>query len=163
MESKHNERFKLCPNCDGRVLIEATICPYCASALEKKILSKEEPISLKDDIRSLSPSETLASLYPPPYRPKVQSSENFEPIEPQAEVKAIDPLEEENEGEVVDNTFLHTMLFSVGINLVLIGLFLFLFAHNKQVILAFNARFWIFYLLIGGPLIYFGYRGFVRK
>ncbi|MBI5346941.1 MAG: hypothetical protein HZB76_07360 [Chlamydiae bacterium] len=166
MSSNQNERLKLCPHCDGRVLVEVALCPYCGVTFEKKELVKaEEKLPNDNTVRSLSPEETLVSLYPPPYRVKPNTSvNNFEAHIPQEEVKVIDPIQEEAlKEEPIDTTFLSTILFSVGVNIALLGLFIFLFAQGKSLILSFNASYWILYILAGAPLIYFGYKGLIKK
>jgi hypothetical protein len=152
MQSNQNERLKLCPHCDGRVLMEVSVCPYCGNVFTEKKDGTKEDTKNTQDMRSLSPEETLASLYPPPYRPKMQQAAFDFPKESIAE-EVVEEKVQVQEKEI--SSFPYVILFSIGINIGLLGLFLFFFAHNGEVILRWNAKFWIVYLIVISSIAFF--------
>ena len=50
------------------------------------------------------------------------------------------------------------LLFSLGVNTLLLGLYLLLFSANGEVFVRWNASIWYLYLLIGIPFSYVGYK-----
>jgi hypothetical protein len=148
-----NQRTKMCPNCEGNVALEESICPYCGSS----VFTKNENLTSQksdDDIKSLSYEETLASLYPPPYKPRV--------IEPSYE-KEEEQKDESDQKKQIEkketNALLPTILFWVGVNIFVFSFILLLFSHNGVLYLQWNASYWYLYSLISLPLLYFGFRG----
>ncbi len=162
---KSQERTKLCPNCDGLVAIEVSICPYCGSSVFES--NNNNLNSLDDSIKSLSAKETLDSLYPPPYRPKSFEGPEEKPgngngDEDDGEPDEDDEGEDEDDGELdekTNNGLMHTILFWVGVNILAFSIILLLFSKNGELHLKWNANYWFLYSLVGIPLVYFGYRG----
>ena len=144
--------LKLCPYCDGQMDWDVIACPYCGSDVSE--VDKEEVSNDSEIIRRLSPKETLASLYPPPYQPKVYDQLEEEQV-----------FEEEIEEKVVEEkiSFLPILLFSLGIHLLVFSLLLFFFSKNGELFLKFNGHMWIFYFIASVLMMYFGYRKFSKK
>jgi hypothetical protein len=164
-----NERTKLCPNCDGSVAIEVSICPYCGSSVFQA--NNSHSLKNKDDsIKSLSAKETLESLYPPPYRPKSFDKPNKEEKPGNGDDDDDDPAEpdedsDDHEGEeediddVKNSGLIPTMLFWIGVNIFVFAIILLLFSKDGQLHLKWNASYWYMYAIVGIPLVYFGYNG----
>ena len=141
----HKKRMKLCGNCDGMVDLEVIICPYCGgdvSEMAEEFVEKEE-----HGRKELSLDETLSSLYPPPYEPKV-----FE------EEVAYKQEEREIPKEIPkEKSFIFPFLiFSLGINFSLFGLFLIFFSKNGELFLRWNTTFWFLYVILGVGLVFIG-------
>lgn len=85
-------------------------------------------------------------LYPPPYKPQTEKKEETK--------------QEKSEKKF---TFLPFILFSLGVNILLFGLFLFLFSTKGELFLRWKATYWFVYVLIGLPLIFIGNKLFSSK
>lgn len=126
---KPKKRQKLCYHCEGEVDLDVIVCPFCAADLREE----------RPELRISSPS-TAARVF-----------DEEEPL----------PLEK---GEMVvqpdrsDGSWLSIAFFTVGIQFFLFGLFTLLFSHHGAVVLQWSASYWFLYCLIGGPLLYFGYK-----
>ena len=151
---EQNQRTKMCPNCEGNVAMEVSICPYCGSSIfnQNRNLSNKKS---SDNVKSLSYEETLASLYPPPYRTKVIESPDS--LEPEEDNKQIEPQEQVQEFE--KNSLFPTILFWIGINLLVFSLILLFFSKDGFLNLKWNSTYWYLYSLIAVPLLYFGFKG----
>ena len=56
------------------------------------------------------------------------------------------------------------ILFSIGINIFVFGIFLLLFSKGGEVILKYNSNFWFLYVIAASPLLYLGIKGIlIRK
>jgi hypothetical protein len=147
-----NQRTKMCPNCEGNVALEESICPYCGSS----VFNKNENLAKQkssDDIKTLSYEETLASLYPPPYKPKVIEAS----YEKEEEIEEKDKKEQIEESE--KNALLPTILLWLGVNALVFSVILLLFSQNGVLYLKWNANYWYLYSLISLPFLYFGFKG----
>jgi hypothetical protein len=154
MEQK--KRLKMCPHCDGQIDLDALICPYCGRELVMGKKNSEENKNPTDFMSRTTPEETSASLYPPPYQPKIH-----DPIEQQEEIL---PLQETAvKQEEKENLLWPTLLFSFGANLLLLGLFLLFFSKQGELLLRWNGHYWFVYLLLGLPIAVLGYKGLNHK
>lgn len=143
---------KLCPHCDGDVDLEIIVCPYCGKDVNEQKLNPtiQKPVSAAG---SLSPEQTLSSLYPPPYKIKTYDQEMHQ------EEEAEEVIPEQPKELIEEKQHLTpVVLFSIGLNLLFFGLFVFLFSSKGGLFLRLNSNLWIVYVLFGCPLIYFGYR-----
>ncbi len=134
------KKMKLCAHCDGEVDLDVVVCPYCGSNLSEVNSQNKTFSGLKKNFE-----DPLSSLYPPPYQPKTP--------EPVAKV-----LEEETEKETKPSLLIPTLIFSLGINILLFGLYLLFFSSKGELFLHFNAELWFVYLMLGAPLSYLGYK-----
>ena len=144
---QQNQRTKMCPNCEGNVALEVSICPYCGSSVfnQNDNLANKK---IEEDVKSLSYEETLASLYPPPYKPNIIE-------EPQEELKQA--LKEELIEE--ESVLLPTIFFWLGVNILVFSLILLLFSKEGVLHLKWNANYWFLYSLFSLPLLFFGIKG----
>lgn len=148
-----NQRTKMCPNCEGNVALEVSICPYCGCSVFDKAENTNEQKSL-DNNKSMSHEETLASLYPPPYKPKVADTESS--FEKEEEINTPQVKEEVMEN---NKSLVPTILFWTGVNILIFSLILLFFSKNGFLYLKWNASYWYLYSLISLPLLYFGFKG----
>ncbi|NGX55921.1 MAG: hypothetical protein K1060chlam5_00155 [Candidatus Anoxychlamydiales bacterium] len=173
----NKELTKLCPNCDGCVALEVTICPYCGSSIFK-VNDNKTSTSGENDVKSLSAKETLDSLYPPPYSPRSFDApiEREPPIEKKEEKninnfiekpkseEILKQTEEKQEGEEEEyeedykSVLLPTILFFLGVNVLIFSIILIAFSRNGALSLEFSSKYWFVYSLFAVPLVFFGYR-----
>jgi hypothetical protein len=163
-----NKNLKLCPHCDGRIEIDAVSCAFCGRNIVDNIRYVEEEVSDVNNsgYKRLSAQETLSSLYPPPYRPKVYESDEEEETDEGEEEEIIDEDEEDtnNKENFIDKSSVITMiLLSVGANFFFLSLFIMIFSSNGELLLRWNSHWWIVYFLVSLPFIYFGYKRLVTK
>ena len=150
MTRKPKKRQKLCHNCEGEIDLDVIVCPFCAADLrEEKPEQGRQSSSLTQKL--VQDHQTSQSLYPPPFPIKQ--------LEPAPEASAQPPqavaIEEEESSK---NIFGPTILFTLGVQLFLIGLLMLLFSHKGVVVLKWNANWWFLYCVAGFPFLYFGYR-----
>jgi len=147
-----NERTKMCPICNGTVAIDVSLCPYCATNLYETLETSNDQ-KTSEDVKSLSYEETLASLYPPPYKPKVIETNSFE--------NDADQNIEENSQDVIEekSALIPTILFWTGVNLFLFSLILLFFANGAYLHLQIRATYWFLYAICALPFIYLGFVG----
>ncbi|HSX37699.1 MAG TPA: hypothetical protein VLE95_02585 [Chlamydiales bacterium] len=146
---KPKKRQKLCHNCEGEIDLEVIVCPFCAADLRKET-SEQGHFSLYSNPNRMVDAQTSQSLYPSHPAPR----------QPEASREASQketPLEEESK-----NVFIPTVLFTLGAQLVLLGLLILLFSHKGVVVLKWDASWWFVYCLAGCPLFYFGYRALAK-
>lgn len=151
---KPKKRQKLCYNCEGEVDLDVIVCPFCASDLRAEKPEQTRPVY--SPAASLKNLNTQQSLYPPQYAQK-SLQENAEAIE--------EPVEQEMGADATEeprNIFGPTILLTLGAQLLLFGILMFLFSHKGSLILKWDARFWFFYVLASVPLLIFGYRSVSR-
>ena len=163
----NRKRMKLCANCDGLVDLDVIVCPYCGSDVTQAVSAQKIEKPAVDNRKNLTLEQTLSSLYPPPYQPKSIDSNSLDPNEidpsdiemPKVKEKAID-----NSKNLKKDSFeklslvMPTVLFSLGINICLFGLYLLLFSKNGELFIHFKSALWFLYILIGAPLTYMGYK-----
>ena len=137
------KRQKLWQNCEGEVDFDVIFCPFCGhDLLEEKdqdLLSRSE-----ESIKALSPQESVASLYPPPYG---ASSVEEEPV-----------VEKTN-----DSLFLPLLLLSLSGWFFSLSLLLFVFSDGGKLVLQFDATMWFFYLIASLFLGFFGWKTLYKE
>jgi hypothetical protein len=135
---KPKKRQKLCHNCEGEIDVDVIVCPFCAADLRE-----EKP----EQRYSSFVSQVQQMGKPPSSMPKL----------------ALDPVEEETtelaqEEPKSTGVFVPTLLFTMGVQLVVLGLLMLLFSHKGEVLLKWDARFWFLYLFAAVPFLVFGYK-----
>jgi hypothetical protein len=147
LSKRPKKRQKLCHNCEAEIDLDVIVCPFCAADLreEKPELGRLSPLVTQKIVQE----QTSHSLYPSSYPVK-----SPEMSSPSPALEAAAPAEETPS----KNIFGPTILFTLGTQLVLIGLLMLLFSHKGQVVLKWNASWWFLYCLAGSPLLYFGYK-----
>lgn len=165
---KLNERQKMCGQCDGRIPLDANLCPYC---------SAEQGTSGQAYLQHKSIQESLTSgLYPPPYAKNptnvkdtlLKSSMPSYEQEPMPEKKyqhasiTSNPLPlnhaEEQQSIEEKSSFWPLLLLSVGANLLVLGLLQFFFSDNGLLTLQWDSRYWFIYCGLALPLFYIGFK-----
>lgn len=161
---KPSEREKLCIYCEGRIPLQATICPFCASDQNKTAVNNSFQTPL---FQHQTLEESLSSLYNPPYQGR---RSQFAKQTVQEEAKESDPVynprpfQEQMEAEIPqevvtkNSSFWPSLLLTAGANFLLLGLMLVIFSKNGILRLEWDARYWFYYCLFGLPFLYFGYR-----
>jgi hypothetical protein len=159
---KTTDRQKMCTQCDGRVPLEATECPFCAHAFAEPI--KTSPLNAPL-FKNQTLQESLASLYTPPYAGaknaekappplKKKLSEFKEAPQPMMNIPTV--AKEENSGEETKKDFWVLFALIVGANLLTLGLLQFFFSEGGTLQLEWDSSYWYLYCLIALPLFYFG-------
>lgn len=173
------DRQKMCSSCDGRIPLEATVCPYCASG-QKSTLT---PISGNTkELHHQSLQDSLTSLYSPPYAGKnsgfmnnekkeVPNSGKPEPLsDPMAEKKFTNssvamgvptiPVDssEDHQIEGGRSSFWPILLLSIGGNLLTLGLLQLFFSDGGFLRLEWDSSYWFAYCLAALPLFFFGFK-----
>lgn len=134
---KTSEKFKICPSCDGKAPLEVVICPYCASSFT--------------DVGPKNKT-TLSSSYSPPYSAeRVTPSQNESKINKPQEAQ-VAPISKEK------SSFLPIALLTIGSNLLMLSMLLLILGRNGKVELEWSSSYWMLYLILGAPLIFFGFR-----
>ena len=146
------EALKLCLNCHAQVDKDVLICPYCRTSFSENPFSSSSSFSRPAGSNSLSVEESISSLYPPPYQPKVETVPE-------------ESLNVEEEGDVqvekIDSGFSMVwpnVLCALGTYLFLFGLFLGLFSTEGYLSLRFSSSFWYLYFLASVPLLAISYK-----
>jgi len=152
---KQNDRQKLCSSCEGRIPLDANLCPYC---------SAEQGSSAYLHHKSIQ--ESLTSLYPPPYSAKKEQK----PQEPMAEKKfqtaspilttplSHTPVEAPTTQNEEKSSFWPLLFLSIGANLLVIGLLQLFFSDNGLLTLQWKSKHWFIYCLSALPLFYLGFK-----
>jgi hypothetical protein len=149
---KAKKRQKLCYNCEGEVDLDVIVCPFCAADLreEKPELQRNSFSAALSSVKQLN---TEQSLYPPPYseRQPVAEARSY------MEQPQIAPVEEE-EPTALKNMLVPIVLLTCGMHLFILAVALLLLSDQGTLVLKWDARFWILYLIASLPLMVFGYR-----
>lgn len=136
----------MCYNCEGEIDLDVIVCPFCAADLREEKPEQQHPSY--NPAASVKNLNTQQSLYPPHYAPKApQPQEEVALEEPQ-----IEPAEE------TKSIFGPTILLTLGAQLLLFGILMFLFSHKGALILKWDARFSFLYIFASIPLLIFGYK-----
>lgn len=136
-----SERTKLCIYCEGRVPFEAAECPYCGSELAF------EPSSHAEISHPHEPDHA-AFHYEPPYKGATPSQSL-----PTRELDEAPPLPSEERYLI-----LPVLLFSIGVLFTALALLMVVLSTSQVITFEFNSRLWPFYLILGLPLAFFGFR-----
>ena len=164
---KPKKRQKLCYNCEGEIDLEVIVCPYCAADLrEEKPEQQYGAYNASSSVKSMNShhTQTMQSLYPSPYSPKIfqQEAQEEEPSLKNTDIhESFLPKDEPSE-ESEKNMIGPTILFTLGAQLFLLGFMMVLFSHNGTFTLKWDARLWFLYLLASIPLLIFGYRSILK-
>lgn len=120
---------KMCPHCGEEVERHQMSCPKCSTLL-------------------ISPStdQYVNALYPPPYAKKTE-------VTPPKEEE-----EEEKKRSLDLKGSMGYLILSLGGLLLLIAFFLLFFSEKGLLVLEWKSRYWFFYILLGGPLSFWGWR-----
>jgi len=146
---KPKKRQKLCHHCEGEVDLDVIVCPFCAADLRE-----ERPQQPRFSAPvSMAKNPTEQSLYPPTY------SEPPQPIlDEDVTEAAILPEQGIKEPTTLLSSISGVLLFALGAQLLFLGIAFLIFSDRGLLLLQFNANWWPLCLLLGIPLLIFGYR-----
>lgn len=154
---KPKKRQKLCYNCEGEIDLDVIVCPFCAADLRE-----EKPEQMRSGYSSPMGAgrvqqnhQTSESLYPSPFPPRMETLSEEMVLE---EEKPSHLTEEKGSSEKLSRVICPTILFTLGIQLFVLGMFILLFSHKGVVILKWDGTLWFLYVLAACPMLYFGYR-----
>jgi hypothetical protein len=163
---KPKDRERMCTHCDGRIVVEADSCPYCGMPLFSE---SEKPNALNS--KKASSSESLSSLYPPPYSNRNYDQMNTENKEFESKFKTTQAQSEnpfakislasnanaaKKEGSEDKKEFLSLLLILLGSNLLTLGLMQAMFSEGGFLRLEWSSKYWGYYCLVAIPLIVMG-------
>ncbi len=157
---KPKKRQKLCCHCDGEIDLDVIVCPFCAADLRQ-----EKPEQMRSGYQSFGVTEksqnyrTSESLYPSSLGQRSADAvfEETAEVEPPALSR-----DEKVPSDKLSRVICPTILFTLGIQLFVLGMFILLFSHKGTVVLKWDGTLWFFYVLAACPLLYFGYRALSR-
>lgn len=152
MNEIDNQPKKMCVFCHAQVAIDTRTCPFCRAQFDQMHTSENES-KMSFNRSSLSEKQTLDSLYPPPYQPKMERIED--------EVEDT-PTEEPQAHKVVpkQSPLLPIFLFSLGSQLFVFSIFLLLFSEEGMLLLRWKASLWYLYSLVAVGFLVIGYKLF---
>lgn len=153
---KPNEKQKMCPNCDGRIPVEAETCIYCSADLGSDKVKNSFQGTL---FEHQSIQDSLTSLYTPPYGGKRTFEEPVSQVShPAPEPRMNAQVQEQvSEGEKA-NSMWPTVMLVAGSNFLLLGLLQLFFAEDGVLKLEWNGSYWFIYCLAALPLLFFGFK-----
>jgi hypothetical protein len=151
---KPKKRQKLCYCCEGEVDLDVIVCPFCAADLreEKPELSRNSFGATASFVKPLR-TETNA------YQPLYEKAEEEVPIQENITTRILPTLKEEGNESVL----LPVGLLSVGAHLFMLGLALLLLSDHGVLVLKWNAKYWILYMIASIPLFFFGLRSITKE
>ncbi len=155
---KPKKRQKMCYNCEGEIDLDVIVCPFCAADLREERLEQSQSVYQPfGSPAKLHNQQTSQSLYPPPLASRLEVSAD-ELAEELPTPSSDAPVSQERLSRVI----CPTIVFTLGIQMFLLGMFILLFSHKGVVLLKWDGTFWFFYVLASCPLLYFGYRSLSR-
>ena len=170
------EKEKMCLSCEGRISLDAEVCPYCAAEQEK--VKIENPYRAPI-FQNQSLEDSLASLYTPPYQgkrpqfaepqniqkqlnPKPEPMYNERPLyKDVTERPQMDPLlgaMVKEEDDQTKSSLWPTVFLFAGANCLFLGLMQLFFSKNGILRLEWDSNYWFVYCLLGAPFLYLGYK-----
>jgi hypothetical protein len=151
------DKVKMCPFCEGSVLIDASDCNYCGSSFAKQTQKKSN---------LYQQSDSLASLYDPPYSKdrtssrfgiRVDDSNDEEEVGEKEEVKKQvkqTVKKDADEGHKLGAI----LLLSMGGQLFTLAWLLFFLSDDGKLSLEWSSKYWPIYLLISFLFIMQGWK-----
>jgi hypothetical protein len=152
---KPKKRQKLCYNCEGEVDLDVIVCPFCAADLreEKPELQRS---SFSPSVSSVKQMNTEQSLYPSHYPEPEMAPPR--PVE-----QTLPAIEEQEEPTTIKTLLTPVLLLTSGMHLFMLALALIFLSDHGVLVLKWDAKFWILYLIASLPLLVFGYRSIQNK
>lgn len=145
---------KLCWNCEGNVAIIDETCPYCGVSLDvSPMLSNAVGSDALNPPYKYTQSTSETSIPLAPYRTEEQ--------EPKAQVEETlpPPADTVRTTHELQKTAIALSSLLLGFTLLLFSAILLLFSDNNGYLtLRWSADFWYLYLIVGAPLLYWGWK-----
>ncbi len=148
---KPKKRQKLCHHCEAQVDLDVIVCPYCAADLREE--KPEQHVAQGRFVAPLHADRSAEqSLYP--------SNERNQESRPAVEkvVHRLPSAMDEEESAIAKSPWLSLALCTLGAQLLLLGVLMVLFSEGGALVLRWNAKWWLMYLLGAGPCLFFGVR-----
>ena len=146
------DRQKICPQCDGRISLDADLCPYCATDQSKVLVSSNHHQSLQNSLTTpyapLYTAKTLKPVNEPMVERKINTTMGAPTIP-----SAPETVSKESKG-----IFTPILLLSLAGNILTIGLLQLLFSDRGFLRLEWDSSYWFLYCLAALPLFYLGYK-----
>lgn len=168
----------MCSQCDGRIPLEADLCPYCASQQVVLQVAEEDA----QFYRQQSLQDSLTALYSPPYSAKnsgymqsdvkkgssfMKQADSFRDVIPEKRFHSSAPLgvpsippemQEEQQMAEEKTSFWPILFLSIGANLGMLGLLQLFFSDKGFLRLEWDSSYWFVYCLAALPLVFLGYK-----
>lgn len=144
------EKMRMCPHCEGTVPLDSSSCRFCGSSFN------EENSRMKGAFRDQREDD----YYNPPYAPAPElSAESVFYPENEESMQSAEYQEDENANEEEEKGHILALaLLSAGTMLFTLSLLLFFFSEHGRLVLEWKSRYWSLYMIIGAPLIYYGFQ-----
>ncbi|MDP1608772.1 MAG: hypothetical protein Q8L98_05615 [Chlamydiales bacterium] len=152
---KPKKRQKLCCHCEGEIDLDVIVCPFCAADLREERSDQTRPVypAAFGGVEKRQEQQTSDSLYPPSLSSRIETL---------AEEAVVDEklagTDQKPSSEKLSRVICPTILFTLGIQLFVLGMFILLFSHKGIVLLKWDGTLWFLYVLAACPLLYLGYR-----
>lgn len=145
---------KLCWNCEGNVAIIDETCPYCGVSLDvSPMLSNAVGSDALNPPYKYTKSTSETTIPLAPYRTEEQEGQNS------TEEASPPPLGTVKATHELQKTAIALSSLLLGFTLLLFAAILLLFSDtNGYLTLRWSADYWYLYLVIGGPLLYWGWK-----
>lgn len=155
--TKPTQKSRLCWQCEGNISANDEVCPYCGVSVRPLGLG-DVPYQIGKDASQQVPKA--------PYTP--DSFDEPLPLDNKIELKNLqgqeqlqnEPPKSNFEDPLYDFKIVTITIVSLltGVVFLLFGTILLLFAHDGVLNLTWDGRYWYIYLLIGIPLLIYGWR-----
>lgn len=139
------DRQKMCMHCNGRIPVDADLCPYCAT---------QQP--------EATTAAASAPLFAPPYEAAAEtarSSEGFKDVTKERQMMGASSMgstaSESQEGSATSG-FWAVLFLSIATNLITAGMLQFFFSEQGVLKFEWDCKYWFLYCLVSVPLFYFG-------
>ncbi len=149
----NEEKMRMCPYCEGSVPLDSPSCRFCGSSFEEgsERLKGVSPDAMEED-----------SYYNPPYAPNPEAAAEsiYYPENDDLDSSASYHYKQEEEEEVAEEKghIFALALLSAGAMLFTLSLLLLFFSEHGRLVLEWKSRYWSLYMLIGAPLLYYGFK-----
>ncbi len=147
---------KLCWSCEGSVHIHATKCPFCATDLTgeppKKVATASTPAAPYSKSKATAPPPPPYQRQPAPIGPSEYMGSNDAEKSTPEPVQRAHPTDDPGARAAL----IPMLLLLPGAFFLLFSTILLLFSSDGVLTLQWNARYWMLYLALALPLIYFG-------
>lgn len=154
---KPKKRQKMCYNCEGEVDLDVIVCPFCAADLRDDGPDQTMGKSYASaDLlqRGEIHGETSHSLYPSSSFTKEEMQEE---IFSEEKTFVSEQAPQKRFSSQASRFICPTILFTLGVQLFVLGMFILLFSHKGIVVLKWDGTLWFLYVLAACPLLFGGY------
>lgn len=148
----NKEKMRMCPYCEGTVPLDSSSCRFCGSSFEEG----------SSRHKGIVPDEREETFYHPPYAPvnkEAQAESIYFPENDEMHASSYSHKEEEEEEEDEEKGHILALaLLSSGAMLFTLSLLLLFFSEHGRLVLEWKSRYWSLYMILGAPLLYYGFQ-----